>query len=26
MAVVLVYFMVAYQGQRAGPAAKLTNR
>jgi transposase len=26
MAVVLVYFLVAYQGQRAGPAAKLTNR
>ncbi|MGA3182214.1 MAG: MFS transporter, partial [Verrucomicrobiota bacterium] len=25
MAVVLVYFLVAYQGQRAGPLAKLTN-
>jgi hypothetical protein len=26
MAVVLVYFLAAYQGQRAGPAAKLTNQ
>jgi MFS family permease len=25
MAVVLVYFLAAYRGQRAGPAAKLTN-
>jgi len=26
MAVVLVYFLAAYRGQRAGPAAKLTNQ